>query len=358
MILSNEHTKRDDSGRESDASMLEAPDYATRLAAIVECSDDAIISKDVDGVITSWNAGAEQLFGYSAEEAIGQPVTIIIPPDRLDEEASILARIRQGERVRHYETVRRRKDGATLDVWLAVSPIRNAKGEVIGASKIARDITDRRRAQERQILLLREMNHRIKNLFALACSVVTMSARFSSSTEDLVETVLERLSALARAHDLTLPDLTPGASRSEKQTTLRELAAAILSPYGRRDGGRMRFSLEGPDLPVAGASLTSLALLLHEFATNAVKYGALSGPDGQIDIDWRVDGDDLHFAWRESGGPEVKTHGDAEGFGSSLAHAATSQLGGRISREWNPGGLAISLVIPLQGFLAVSRNSE
>jgi PAS domain S-box-containing protein len=360
MVSSNEDTNRDRSGRDSNASMLDASDYAARLAAIVECSDDAIISKDIDGVITSWNAGAEQLFGYSAEEAIGQPVTIIVPPDRRDEEVSILERIRRGERVRHYETVRLRKDGATLDVWLAVSPIRNAKGEVVGASKIARDITDRRRAQERQVLLLREMNHRIKNLFALAGSVVTMSARFSKSVEELVETVRERLGALARAHDLTMPDVAPGAGGAEKHATLGELADAILSPYGRNDGGRKRFSLEGPELPIAGGSLTCFALLLHEFATNAVKHGALSRPEGQIDIEWRVSGEELHLAWRESGGPAVTTHGEAEGFGSSLAQAATSQLGGRISRDWNPGGLAISLVIPLKGFLTVYRiaNSE
>ena len=145
------------------------------IAAIVESSDDAILTKDLQGVITSWHRGAERLFGYTAQEVIGKPVTILIPAERHHEEPMILARIRDGERIDHYDTVRRRKDGSLVDISLTVSPIRNAEGEIIGASKIARDITARRRAEERQRLLLREMDHRIKNLFSLAGAVVTLS---------------------------------------------------------------------------------------------------------------------------------------------------------------------------------------
>lgn len=128
-----------------------------RLAAIVAWSDDAIVSKDLNGVIRSWNAGAQRLFGYTAQEAIGQNISMLIPPGHADEELSILERIRRGERVEHYETIRRRKDGALVDVSLTVSPILDENGQVLGASKIARDITDRRRAeQERQDLEKRE----------------------------------------------------------------------------------------------------------------------------------------------------------------------------------------------------------
>ena len=118
------------------------------LAAIVESSDDAIISKDLDGIINTWNKGAERIFGYSPEEAIGQPATILIPPDRFDEEPFILDRIRHGQRVEHYETVRRRKDGSLLDISLTISPIKNKEGRIVGASKIARDISDRKRAEK------------------------------------------------------------------------------------------------------------------------------------------------------------------------------------------------------------------
>ena len=125
----------------------EAEVARVRLAAIVESSDDAIISKDLNGVITSWNHGAEQLFGYRDSEIIGKPITLLIPPDRHDEEAVILARIRRGERIEHYETVRRRKDGNLLDISLSVSPIKDAEGRIIGASKIARDITRRKQIE-------------------------------------------------------------------------------------------------------------------------------------------------------------------------------------------------------------------
>src|SRR3954470_2397803 len=123
------------------------PDPTLRLAAIVESSDDAIVSKDLNGIITSWNRGAEELFGYSAEEAIGQSITIVIPTDRLPEEDMVLSRIRAGQRVEHFDTVRRRKDGPLVDTSLTISPIRDASGTIVGASKIARNITERKRIE-------------------------------------------------------------------------------------------------------------------------------------------------------------------------------------------------------------------
>lgn len=131
-----------------------------RLAAIVATSDDAIISKDLSGVITSWNHGAERLFGYSAEEIIGQSVTLLIPLDHLDEEPQIIERIKRGEAIEHYETVRRRKDGSLLDISLTVSPLKDTTGRIVGASKIARDITERRRAED----ALRESEERFRML--------------------------------------------------------------------------------------------------------------------------------------------------------------------------------------------------
>src|SRR6202011_2680059 len=125
-----------------------AGQLAQRLVAIVESSDDAIVSKDLDGIVKTWNLGAERLFGYTAEEAIGKPITLLIPMDRRDEESEILSRIRRGERIDHYETVRRRKDGSLVEISLTVSPIKNAEGTIIGASKIARDITERKRAEQ------------------------------------------------------------------------------------------------------------------------------------------------------------------------------------------------------------------
>src|SRR5579871_2008784 len=114
---------------------------ALLLGAIVDSSDDAIISKNLDGIITSWNKSAERLFGYTADEIVGKPVTMLIPSDRLNEEPQIIARLKKGERVDHFEAIRRRKDGSLLDISLTISPIRDANGQITGASKIARDIT-------------------------------------------------------------------------------------------------------------------------------------------------------------------------------------------------------------------------
>jgi len=153
---------------------MRAEQAAQRLAAIVESSDDAIISKDLNGVITSWNDGAERLFGYTADEAVGSSVTILIPPDRQDEEPRILARIRSGAKVDHYDTVRRRKDGRLFDISLTISPVRDAAGRIIGASKIARDISDRK-AAERE---LRESQRRREELLAaIPAAIYTTDAQ-------------------------------------------------------------------------------------------------------------------------------------------------------------------------------------
>lgn len=125
----------------------EEEELRSHLAAVVESSDDAIITKTLQGIITTWNAGAQKIFGYTANEVIGKPVTILMPPDRVDEEPGILARLRNGQKIDHYETVRMRKDGTLLDISLSVSPMRDSTGRVIGAAKIARDITARKRIE-------------------------------------------------------------------------------------------------------------------------------------------------------------------------------------------------------------------
>ena len=201
------------------------------IAAIVESSDDAIVVKNLDSIITSWNQGAQRLFGYAAEEAIGQPITILIPDELLHEEQTIIGRIRRGERTEHYETVRRRKDGGLVDISLTVSPVKNSEGLIIAASKIARDITGRKQAEKQQRLLLREMDHRVKNLFALASGVVALSARSANTPKEMSAAVRDRLAALARAHALTLAKIAEDGRRSEEPTTLHALIQTILSPY-------------------------------------------------------------------------------------------------------------------------------
>ncbi len=153
---------------------MRAARAAPQLASIVESSDDAIVSKNLDGIITSWNEGARRLFGYTAAEAIGQPVTMLIPDDRIDEEPGILARIRAGEPIHHYETVRRRKDGSMVDISLSVSPMRDRFGSITGASKIARDITERKRSEAR----LRDSERQLQQLLAaIPAAIYTTDAQ-------------------------------------------------------------------------------------------------------------------------------------------------------------------------------------
>jgi PAS domain S-box-containing protein len=315
---------------------------ARRYAAIVEHSDDAIVAKDLKGIITAWNRGAERLFGYTAAEAIGKPVTMLIPADRPDEEPSILARIRLGERVEHYETTRQRKDGTHVEISLTVSPVKDERGRVIGASKIARDITERRRAEEQRRLLLREMDHRVKNMLALAGSVVSASARSETTVKGLSSAVSARLVALAQAHSLVLNTAMEGSDRGKTGTTLHALIKMILAPY--REGENIPVS--GADIPMGRHVISDLALLLHEFATNAAKYGALSTAGGRISIAVVEQGADIVLTWVERGGPVVKPR-RKEGFGTLLVKTAISgQLGGRASYDWQRDGLTITMSIP------------
>jgi PAS domain S-box-containing protein len=147
---------------------IRPPDPTLRLAAIIESSDDAIVSKDLNGIITSWNKGAEALFGYSAEEAIGRSITMVIPADRLSEEDMVLGRIRRGERIEHFDTIRQRKDGTLVPISLTVSPIRDAGGTIVGASKIARNISDRRRIETQ----LEELQRRLMALAVASASIL------------------------------------------------------------------------------------------------------------------------------------------------------------------------------------------
>jgi PAS domain S-box-containing protein len=324
-----------------------ADEAAQQYAAIIQSSDDAILAKGLDGTISAWNGGAERLFGYTAEEAIGRPITMLIPSDRADEEPNILARIGRGEKIDHFETIRQRKDGSLVEISLSVSPIRNRAGQVIGAAKIARDITERRRAEKQQHLLIQEMDHRVKNLFALASSIVSLSAKTAATSSELAAAVSQRLGALAQAHALTVPRTSEASDRIEQTTTLHSLLRTILSPYDRGSDAKSPHAImSGPDATISGGSLTSFALLLHEFATNAAKYGALSTDDGRVEIACEEVGETFVLTWTERDGPPVTQAADGGGFGTVLGRATVrSQLGGDIDREWRPEGLVIRLSV-------------
>jgi PAS domain S-box-containing protein len=316
------------------------------LAAIVENSEDAIVSKDLDGYIMSWNPGAERMFGYTAAEAIGQHITLLIPRERRDEENEILRNIRAGVRVEHLETVRRRKDGSHIFISLTVSPIKDAVGNVIGASKSARDIGDRVRAREQQVLLLQEMNHRIKNLFTLAGTVVSLSAPYAATSRELASDVQSRLAALAAAHQLTLAETASTPSNAPASTsTFTDLLRTIVEPY--QFAGKERVMIAGPEVAISTQVFTSLALLLHEITSNSAKYGALSAPEGTIDIELNAIEGYLIMIWSEMGGPAINSAPDVNGFGTRLEEMVQKAISATIQREWHEQGLKLELRMPL-----------
>jgi PAS domain S-box-containing protein len=326
-----------------------AADAAERFSFIVESSDDAIIGKTLEGIITSWNKSAQRIFGYSAEEAIGKNITLLIPADRIDEEKQILDTLQRGERVAPFDTIRIQKSGEQVHVSVTVSPIRDLDGMIVGASKIARDISQRISTQDQQALLMREMRHRVNNLFLVTNAIVSLSARSAANPTEMARSVQDRLFALTRAHALARPGLVDAGNSPHNETSLRSLILTIFEPYydaQSRAPGRVRF--EGPDLQISEQFVTNMALVLHEFATNSAKYGALSNVEGLVRISSSLESDSLSLIWSEEGGPVIEGPPTHEGFGGSLTRqVVVNQFKGTLNPEWRPRGLVLKIQIPL-----------
>jgi two-component sensor histidine kinase len=264
----------------------------------------------------------------------------LIPEQHHDEETRILERIRSGERIDHFETVRRRKDGSLVSISLTVSPITDGMGRIVGASKIARDITEQKRREEQINLLAREADHRTKNLLALAQATVHLT---NGETAAELKTAIEgRLRALANAHTLLAQSRWAGAD-------LRNLALEELSPYCAEDDGKddSRARIEGPSLMLEQQPAQAIALALHELTTNAVKYGALSIPSGRIALVWRLlSVNRLSVRWVETGGPAV-TPPTRQGFGTRVMTRICEQLNGELKFDWRADGLICDIAIDI-----------
>jgi PAS domain S-box-containing protein len=321
----------------AEPALRESNDQLLWLASIVENSDDAIITKNLDGIILSWNKSAERIFGYTAEEVIGKPVAILIPAERYDEEPAILARLRRGERIDHYETVRQHKDGGLIDISLTVSPVKNAQGKIVGASKIARDITERKRNHEHIATLAREAEHRTKTILATVQTTVNLS--YSDYSGSLKRAIEGRIQALAKLHDLFVKSRWTGAE-------LSHIAAQELAPYvGERETGAR---IEGPYVLLAPNTAQAIAVILHELATNAAKYGALSEAKGRVEVKWSLAANDqLTLTWTEKGGPAVRKP-LYKGFGTSvMERMIRDQHQGTLRLDWGAEGLACEIILPV-----------
>jgi len=303
------------------------------LWSIIENSDDAIITKNLDGIISSWNKSAERLFGYTAEEAIGKPITMLIPPERYDEEPAILARIGRGEHVHHYETVRQCKDGSLVEISLTVSPVKNAQGEIVGAAKIARDVTERKRNDEHIAVLAREAEHRTESILATVQATVTLS--HSDTADGLKRAIEGRIQALANVHSLFVKSHWAG-------TELSSVVAQQLAPY--LEGGEARAQIDGPHVWLLTKTAQTIAMTLHELASNAAKYGCLSVPEGRLCVKWlRAAEGQLTLHWIESDGPPTKKP-TREGFGMYVIKRI-AQDEGEIHLDWRPEGLECEIVL-------------
>ncbi|MFD1914488.1 sensor histidine kinase [Halodurantibacterium flavum] len=304
-----------------------------RLAAIVSSSADAIVSKTLEGRVTSWNGSAERILGWTAAEMIGQPIETIIPDDLLAEEKEILRQIRAGERVEPFDTERLTRDGRRVPLSITVSPLRNRAGEIVGASKVARDISERRQHEEVQRLLIDELNHRVKNTLAVVQSIARQSLRSTHDPAAFVAAFSGRIDALTRAYDRLVEAQMKGTD-----------IAALVADQVVLDS--QRISWAGPPVSLVPTLAVKLALVLHELATNARKHGSLSVAEGVLDIRWEVQDRNLSLRWKESGPQDLSPPG-RQGLGMRLIHETFGSIGGETRLRFEPDGVACEIRIPI-----------
>jgi two-component sensor histidine kinase len=281
---------------------------------------------------------------------VGQSILKLIPTERHSEEDYILEMVRKGERIEHYDTIRRRKDGRLIDVSLTVSPV-VAKGKIVGISKIARDITERKQAQLAQTLLLRELNHRTKNLLAIADAIVRQTSR-TSPPHELVGRISRRLHALSVNQDLMIEYEWRGAD-------IAKIIESQLAPI--IDNHASRINLSGPPCVLSPRTAQAMGLTIFELATNALRYGSLSAQTGTVRIVWAIadqsGGREFRMRWQELGGPPA-VRPNAPGFGSTIIERMVARsLLGTAKVTYAPSGLTWELVAPESGLVESSGFS-
>ncbi|NIX77862.1 PAS domain-containing protein [Microvirga terricola] len=308
---------------------------------------------DLEENLVSWDEGTCALFNIPHNGLYSLPLAEAIA--RIHPEDRALVVKRMAEATEPGSNGRYQVEYRTIDPDGSIRWIRSngrayfknndRSGHASGLSGVISDITDHHAAEEVKQLLTRELTHRVKNLFAIANGMVSMTARTAKDPTEMALILRGRLSALSRAHELVRP-VTDPANRTEQDVDLEKLIVAVLAPYRQPDGHKI--VIEGPGLEVGPNTMTSLALVLHELATNAAKYGCLSKPEGSLAIRWTMARDNVDIIWTEMGGPPILRPPDFEGFGTQLAlRSIAGQLGGSLVREWLHEGLRVHMNLPL-----------
>jgi len=352
---------------------------AARLAAIVESSDDAIISKSLDGIISSWNSGAERLFGYTPHEAIGRSITLIIPSDRLDEEREILARISRGERVEHFETVRVARTGRLIDISLTISPVRDSSGHIVGASKVARDITDRTHAEAARVEADRRKDqfiallaHELRNPLAPlrnGLQVIKLAGHDPKAVAQAGEMMDRQLEHMVRLID----DLLDISRITQNKMELRRCRVSLADVIGNAvetvrppiEKAGHQFTVSLPEEEIfLDADLTRLAQVFGNLLTNSTKF---TSSGGQIWLTAQRQGDDVVVSVRDTGigipaeslpnifdmfsqvGRSVDPSAGGLGIGLALVKALVEMHGGSVlAASEGPGtGTTFTIRIPI-----------
>lgn len=310
-----------------------APDPARVLSA----SEDCIKVIDRDGLLRFMNPSGQRLLEIDDFAAFeGAPYESLWPQEMQAVARDAVARALAGQ-VARFSGVCPTMRG-TLKHWdVVVSPMRDDAGAVEAAVAVSRDVTEQKRAEDAAMLLARELAHRIKNLFAVVDGMIAMSARRAPEAARFAETLRARLNSFGRAIAFVAPGAQGGAG------SLHGLLRELLSPFD--EGGGARIAIVGADARIGANGGTALALVVHELATNAVKYGALSRPGGRVTVSLQREDGALAFTWQERGGPPPAETREP-GFGATLMNnAASVHLGGELAREWSPEGLVARLRI-------------
>ena len=312
-----------------------------RMAAVAAASQDALFGATVEGYFEAWNPAAERLFGYTASEAIGQHISILAGPAERGAQGEYLARARAGEKIPPYNARRLRKDGSYVDVSIALGPVMAPDGSVMAISVAMHDISDRKEWEARQRLMTRELAHRVKNSFAILQAILRSTLKTTSNPQDFAAKFSGRLHSLAAAQDILTANDWKGAE-------LGALARHLLSLYIADEG--VRFAVSGPEVNLPAEYAVPFGLIFNELATNALKYGALSTPNGKIGLSWHVEnkineGTLLKLTWRERGGPKI-TSLDGRGFGSALIEK--SLAGAKVERHFDADGFICTIELTLK----------